>query len=68
MADFIALGVAETLLSCDHSAPMMQLRVGRIDATSAGPTGVPEAHQSLNSHRAAFAKAGMSQTEMIQAV
>jgi len=67
-ADFIALGVAETLLSCDHSSPMMELRVGRIDATSAGPPGVPQPLDSLVSQRAAFARAGMNQTEMIQAV
>lgn len=67
-ADFIALGVAEAVLSCDPLSPMMELRAGRIDAVSAGPTGVPQPLQPLASQKAAFARAGMNSTEMIQAV
>lgn len=47
---------------------MIQFRAGRIDATTAGPLGVPGPGDSLASQTAAFAKAGFSQTEMIQAV
>ncbi|TVY15916.1 WSC domain-containing protein [Lachnellula arida] len=67
-SDFIALGLATSLLSCEPDARMIQLKVGRIDATVAGPTGVPRPEDSLEIATAAFAKAGLNQTEMIQAV
>jgi Peroxidase len=47
---------------------MIQLKVGRIDATEAGPFGVPGPSDSVATQAAAFANAGFSQTEMIQAV
>lgn len=47
---------------------MMELRAGRIDATSGGPFGVPQPTDTLAFQKAAFAKAGMNRTEMIQAV
>ena len=47
---------------------MIKLRAGRIDATIAGPSGVPGPGDSVVSQKAAFANAGFSQTEMIQAV
>lgn len=67
-ADFIALGLAATLNSCDSGTPLVKLRAGRIDATVAGPTGVPKPEDGLASATTAFAKAGFNQTEMIQAV
>jgi hypothetical protein len=47
---------------------MIQLKVGRIDATVAGPFGVPGPGDFFTSQKAAFANAGFNQTEMIQAV
>lgn len=41
------------------------MRVGRVDATSAGPFGVPEPQQDLASHTASFAKQGFNVSEMI---
>jgi hypothetical protein len=46
----------------------VKLRAGRFDATVAGPTGVPKPEDGLTSATDAFAKAGFSKTEMIQAV
>lgn len=47
---------------------MMALKIGRIDATAAGPTGVPGPEDGIISQRADFARAGFNNTEMIQAV
>jgi hypothetical protein len=47
---------------------MIQLKVGRIDATAAGAFGVPGPGDGLASQKADFARAGFSPTEMIQAV
>ncbi|KAH8676486.1 heme peroxidase [Tricladium varicosporioides] len=49
-------------------APRIPLRVGRMDATGPGPAGVPGPLDSLDFAKAAFAKAGFSQGEMIQAI
>ncbi|KAH7416673.1 heme peroxidase [Cadophora sp. MPI-SDFR-AT-0126] len=67
-ADFIALGLAVSLLSCDPSQRMIKLRAGRIDATKAGPTGVPKAEDPFDKSNATFAKAGFSTKEMIQSI
>lgn len=47
---------------------MIQLRAGRIDATEAGPHGVPGPTDGIVSQLAAFANAGFSKAEMITAV
>ena len=60
--------MAEAVLSCDVNSPMIQLKVGRIDATAAGAFGVPGPGDGLVSQKADFARAGFSPTEMIQAV
>jgi hypothetical protein len=53
----------------DHSGgPKINFRGGRIDAKQAGPAGVPEPQDSLQSHTATFARTGFSATEMIQLV
>ena len=46
----------------------MPFRGGRVDATAAGPPGVPEPQNTLESHIASFAKQGFNQTEMITLV
>jgi hypothetical protein len=48
--------------------PKIDFRGGRVDATEAGPAGVPEPQDTLQSHTAAFARMGFTPTEMIQLV
>jgi hypothetical protein len=60
--------LAEAVLSCDPNSPMIKLKAGRIDATKAGPFGVPGPSDPLASQQAAFANAGFNKAEMIQAV
>ena len=47
---------------------MIKLRAGRIDATKAGPTGVPKADDPFDKSNSTFAKAGFSTQEMIQSM
>jgi hypothetical protein len=47
---------------------MIQLKAGRIDATTPRPSSVPQPNDSFDLAKAAFANAGFSQTDMIQAV
>ncbi|KAG9227959.1 heme peroxidase [Amylocarpus encephaloides] len=69
MADLIALGVSDSLATCDQPlARRIPLRVGRIDATRAGPAGVPGPADSLAFAQTAFTRAGFTNSEMIQAV
>ncbi|KAH8651091.1 WSC domain-containing protein [Xylariales sp. PMI_506] len=65
-ADLIALGVVTALGTC--GGPQILFRAGRIDATEAGPPGVPEPSQNLSSTISAFDKAGFNVTEMIELV
>ncbi|KAK8040857.1 hypothetical protein PG994_013864 [Apiospora phragmitis] len=65
-ADLIALGVVTATASC--GGPKVPLRLGRIDATEAGPAGVPEPKQDLDTHKKIFAKAGFNTEEMIAMV
>jgi catalase (peroxidase I) len=48
--------------------PQINFRAGRIDAQQAGPPGVPQPQESLQSHTTAFARMGFTPTEMIQLV
>ncbi|RDL35895.1 uncharacterized protein BP5553_06507 [Venustampulla echinocandica] len=68
MSDLIGVGLSDSLASCDPTARRIPLRVGRIDATGPGPAGVPGPTDNIEFATAAFAKAGFSQSEMIQAV
>ncbi|KAF2683798.1 heme peroxidase [Lentithecium fluviatile CBS 122367] len=66
VSDLLALAVVGSMAICGgYEIP---LRVGRIDATEAGPMGVPEPQQDLPTHTAKFAKQGFNQTEMIELV
>ena len=56
------------LTTCSGFDPAVPLRVGRVDATEAGPTGVPEAFTDLNTTLAQFSRAGFNQSEAIMAV
>jgi hypothetical protein len=62
-SDLIALGVVASVASC--GGPKIPFRAGRIDAVSAGPLGVPEAHSSLDSTVEAFARIGFNERDMI---
>ncbi|KAH8823949.1 heme peroxidase [Flagelloscypha sp. PMI_526] len=66
LADIIAMGVVVAYQSC--GGPTIPYRYGRIDATQAGPSGVPEPHQDLQSHTDSFARQGFSLSEMISLV
>ncbi|KAK7192239.1 hypothetical protein DPSP01_010242 [Paraphaeosphaeria sporulosa] len=65
-ADLLALAVVGSMSVCGgYDVP---LRVGRVDATEAGRTGVPEPQQDLDTHTKIFAMQGFNQTEMIELV
>lgn len=65
-ADLLALAVVGSMSVCGgYNVP---LRVGRIDATGAGRSGVPEPQQDLETHTNMFAMQGFNQTEMIELV
>lgn len=57
-ADLLALS---TVLAVGHcGGPKIPFRVGRVDATEGGASGVPEPQQDLDTHKQMFAKAGFS--------
>ncbi|KAL0066762.1 hypothetical protein AAF712_006153 [Marasmius tenuissimus] len=66
MADLLALGVYTSVREC--SGPVIPFRAGRIDATAAGETGVPEPTTDLQTTIAQFEKAGFDKSEMIAMV
>ena len=63
MADLIALGVYTAVRSC--GGPVVPIKTGRIDATAAGPNGVPLPQNSLFTFENQFARTGFNTTEMI---
>lgn len=65
MADMIAMAVTLAVGSCSEGKVNVPYRGGRIDATGAGPLGVPEPQQDLDTHTGIFQKQGFNQTEMI---
>ncbi|KAF5343652.1 hypothetical protein D9758_014692 [Tetrapyrgos nigripes] len=66
MADLTALGTYTVLGVC--GGPLVQVRAGRIDATEAGPSGVPGPTHSTETMKERFATAGFNVTEMIASV
>ncbi|KIV88626.1 hypothetical protein PV10_08293 [Exophiala mesophila] len=66
MSDLIALGVYTAVRSC--GGPVVETRSGRVDATQAGPVGVPDVRDSGPVLGAAFRRMGISQEESIQLV
>ncbi|RPD56148.1 heme peroxidase [Lentinus tigrinus ALCF2SS1-7] len=66
VADLIALGAKTAIEQC--GGPKVPFRGGRVDATVPNNPGVPEPQQGLDSHIAAFARQGFTQTEMITLV
>ena len=63
MADIIAAGIYTAVRSC--GGPVVSIRAGRIDATAAGPPGVPLPQNSLYTFENQFARTGFNTTEMI---
>lgn len=58
VSDMLALSLVAAVAACD--GPRVPLRAGRIDATEAGPAGVPKPEDDLDSNYAAFSKAGFT--------
>ncbi|TLD06148.1 uncharacterized protein PgNI_08891 [Pyricularia grisea] len=68
-ADLLAMSVVVSHSACGGPIiPRIPFRAGRIDASEAGPTGVPEAFTPLDETAVQFRKAGLSEKEMIQLV
>ncbi|KAK1228979.1 hypothetical protein PQX77_007968, partial [Marasmius sp. AFHP31] len=66
MSDLIAMGTIFAYGSCGGpSHASIPYRAGRKDATTAGPPGVPEPHQDVESHIESFRRQGFNQEEMI---
>lgn len=65
-SDLIALGVVKASNAC--GGPKVQFRGGRVDASNAGPAGVPEPSTDLDTTTATFKKAGFSKQDMIAMV
>ncbi|KAJ7609161.1 heme peroxidase [Roridomyces roridus] len=62
-SDILAVGVILAIKNC--GGPSIPFRPGRIDATEAGPSGVPQPTESLETHISEFARQGFNATEMI---
>jgi hypothetical protein len=54
------------LIRVSSGGDYISFRGGRVDATQAGPPGVPEPQDTLAQHTASFARQGFTPTEMIQ--
>ncbi|KAJ7050671.1 heme peroxidase [Mycena amicta] len=63
IADTLAVGAILAVENC--GGPEIAFRGGRVDASEPNAPGVPTPQQDLDSHIAAFARQGFTQTEMI---
>ncbi|KAG6916604.1 hypothetical protein DXG01_006161 [Tephrocybe rancida] len=63
-ADVIALGAVFGVSTC--GGPIIPYRGGRTDVWAAGPLGVPQPQESLQTHKEMFARQGFTPAEMIQ--
>ncbi|KAH8886022.1 heme peroxidase [Thozetella sp. PMI_491] len=68
MADMFALAAIAAIGACSNGTLIVPLRVGRVDATGAGPPGVPQPQEDLTTHTASFARQGFTAKEMIALV
>ncbi|KAH9908397.1 heme peroxidase [Xylariomycetidae sp. FL2044] len=66
MSDLLGLSVIAATTMC--GGPDIQFRPGRVDATEAGPMGVPKPEEDIDRHTEIFAKAGFNTTDMITMV
>jgi hypothetical protein len=65
LADIIAAAAVIAVGSCSRGQLVIPFRGGRVEAAGPEPSGVPEPHQSLEEHTAAFRRQGFNVTEMI---
>jgi hypothetical protein len=63
-ADLVALGVYASVREC--GGPIIPMRGGRVDATAAGPLGVPQPQNGAGTFANQFARMGFNNTDMIQ--
>ncbi|KAL8664532.1 MAG: hypothetical protein Q9202_002941 [Teloschistes flavicans] len=63
MSDIIALGIYTAVRSC--GGPVVPIKTGRIDATEAGPPGVPLPQNSLFTFQNQFQRTGFDTSQMI---
>ncbi|KAG6827360.1 hypothetical protein H0H92_012098 [Tricholoma furcatifolium] len=63
-SDIIALGAVFAVSTC--GGPIIPFRGGRIDVWEAGPAGVPQPQEDLQTNIGEFSRAGFSTSEMIQ--
>ncbi|KAL8947337.1 MAG: hypothetical protein Q9222_006367 [Ikaeria aurantiellina] len=66
MSDIIAMGMYTAVRSC--GGPIIPVKTGRVDATEAGPPGVPLPQNSLYTFQNQFLRTGFDSTQMIQVV
>ncbi|KAI4265860.1 MAG: hypothetical protein L6R38_009135, partial [Xanthoria sp. 2 TBL-2021] len=66
MADIIAMSMYTAVRGC--GGPVIPVKTGRVDATEAGPPGVPLPQNSLFTFQNQFARTGFDSTQMIQVV
>ncbi|KAL8866076.1 MAG: hypothetical protein Q9198_009051, partial [Flavoplaca austrocitrina] len=66
MADIIAMSMHTAVRAC--GGPAIPFRTGRVDASEAGPPGVPLPQNSLFTFQNQFARTGFDATQMIQVV
>jgi hypothetical protein len=64
ISDMIALGVFASVRGC--GGPVVPMRGGRIDATAAGPAGVPQPQNGRGVFSNQFARMGFNVTDMIK--
>jgi hypothetical protein len=66
LADIIALGVYTSVRTC--GGPVVAVKYGRIDATFAGPLGVPQPQNQQGTFINQFARMGFTISEMVEVV
>ncbi|TVY48617.1 WSC domain-containing protein [Lachnellula occidentalis] len=64
ISDMIALGVYASVRGC--GGPIIPMRGGRVDATAAGPAGVPQPQNGQGIFKNQFTRMGFNVTDMIQ--
>ncbi|KAJ7754154.1 heme peroxidase [Mycena maculata] len=65
MADMIALSIVMVVGTCSSPSIAVPLRGGRVDATEAGPFGVPEPETDIDTTLNQFSLAGFNQEDAI---
>lgn len=63
--DLFFQGIAVSVATCRNSTVGFPVRTGRIDATEAGPSGVPAPDTDLETTLAQFEAAGFDQSDTI---